>query len=193
MKKDNQTEEKEGKYTFMQKLLYLFIIPLLFTVVVVLGYLTYEGKNVFEVAKGFLPEKEEVSTSMESQEEQGKKEASPQEKGKGSSSQEVILLERKVTEKDREITKLVSQLEQANKRIEDLEQQRQQVKISNRELAKLYEGMSTKKAAQIIMELEEERALLILKELSTSKTSSILSQLEPEQAARFTELLAKNE
>lgn len=191
MKKDNQTEEKEGKYTFMQKLLYLFIIPLLFTVVVVLGYLTYEGKNVFEVAQTFLPEKEEVITSIEGQKEQ--ETTSPDENEKGRSSQDVILLERKVSEKEREITKLVSQLEQANKRIEDLQQQQQQVKASNRELAKLYEGMSTKKAAQIILELEEERALLILKELSTSKTSSILGQLEPEQAARFTELLAKNE
>ncbi|MCG1020651.1 magnesium transporter MgtE N-terminal domain-containing protein [Sutcliffiella horikoshii] len=191
MKKDNQTEEKEGKYTFMQKLLYLFIIPLLFTVVVMLGYLTYEGKNVFEVAQTFLPEKEEVITSIEGQKEQ--ETTSPDENEKGRSSQDVILLERKVSEKEREITKLVSQLEQANKRIEDLQQQQQQVKASNRELAKLYEGMSTKKAAQIILELEEERALLILKELSTSKTSSILGQLEPEQAARFTELLAKNE
>jgi flagellar motility protein MotE (MotC chaperone) len=191
MKKNNQFEEKEEKYTFMQKLLYLFIIPLLFTVVVVLGYLTYEGKNVFEVAQSFLPEKEEVSISIEGQEEQ--ETTSPDENKKGSSSQDVILLERKVSEKEREITKLVSQLEQANKRIEDLEQQQQQVRISNRELAKLYEGMSTKKAAQIIMELEEERALLILKELSTSKTSSILGQLEPKQAARFTERLAKNE
>lgn len=191
MKKDNQIEEVEGKYTFMQKLLYLFIIPLLFTVVVVLGYLTYEGKNLFEVAKSFLPPKEEVSTSVEEQEEQ--EASSPKANDKTSSSQDVILLERKVSEKEREITKLLSQLDQANKRIEDLQQQQQEVKASTRELAKLYEGMSTKKAAQIIMELDEGMALLILKELSTSKTSSILGQMEPKQAARFTELLAKNE
>ncbi len=192
MKKDYQTEEVEGKYSFMQKLLYLFIIPLLFTVVVVLGYLTYEGKNVFEVAQSFLPSaKVEVSSSEEDEEE---KETPPRDgNDQERSSQEVILLERQISEKQREITKLVSQLDQANKRIENLEQQQQEVKTSTRELAKLYEGMSTKKAAQIILELEEEMALLILKELSASKTSSILGQFEPEQAARFTELLANNQ
>ncbi|MCM3616258.1 hypothetical protein M3936_01570 [Sutcliffiella horikoshii] len=191
MKKTNQTEEVEGKYTFMQKLLYLFIIPLLFTVVVILGYLTYEGKNIFEVAQTFLPEKEEAGISELDKEE--REASSPEVKESGNSSQEVILLERKVSDKEREITKLISQIEQANKRIEELEQQQKEVKASARELAKLYEGMSTKKAAQIILELEEDMALLLLKELSTSKTSSLLGQMEPEQAARFTELLARNE
>ena len=191
MKKTNQTEEVEGKYTFMQKLLYLFIIPLLFTVVVILGYLTYEGKNIFEVAQTFLPEKEETGISEVDKEE--REASSPEVKESGNSSQEVILLERKVSDKEREITKLISQIEQANKRIEELEQQQKEVKASARELAKLYEGMSTKKAAQIILELEEDMALLLLKELSTSKTSSLLGQMEPEQAARFTELLARNE
>ncbi len=191
MKKTNQTEEVEGKYTFMQKLLYLFIIPLLFTVVVILGYLTYEGKNIFEVAQTFLPEKEETGISEVDKEE--REASSPEVKESGNSSQEVILLERKVSDKEREITKLISQIEQANKRIEELEQQQKEVKASTRELAKLYEGMSTKKAAQIILELEEDMALLLLKELSTSKTSSLLGQMEPEQAARFTELLARNE
>lgn len=191
MKKTNQTEEVEGKYTFMQKLLYLFIIPLLFTVVVILGYLTYEGKNIFEVAHTFLPEKEEAGISELDKEE--REASSPEVKESGNSSQEVILLERKVSDKEREITKLISQIEQANKRIEELEQQQKEVKASTRELAKLYEGMSTKKAAQIILELEEDMALLLLKELSTSKTSSLLGQMEPEQAARFTELLARNE
>ncbi|KMJ58640.1 hypothetical protein AB685_12245 [Bacillus sp. LL01] len=192
MKKENQTEEIEGKYSFMQKLLYLFIIPLLFTVVIVLGYLTYEGRNVFEVAQSFLPDREEVSTSEKASMEE--ETSTPQDiKDIGSSPQEVVLLERQINEKQREITKLVSELELANKRISDLEQQKQEVKTSTKELAKLYEGMSTKKAAQIILEMEEEMALLILNEISTSKTSSILGQLEPKQAARFTELLANNE
>jgi flagellar motility protein MotE (MotC chaperone) len=84
-------------------------------------------------------------------------------------------------------------LEQANKRIRDLEAQEQEIKSSTKELAALYERMSTKKAAGIIMELEEEMALLILRDLSVSKKSGILGQLEPDQAARFTKLLAENE
>jgi len=189
MKKEKQTEEVEEKYTFLQKLLYLFIIPLLFTLVVVLGYLTYEGRNIFEVAQSFLPSNKEVAVTEEKKEEEEKEDTSTP----SSSSQDVILLERQISDKEREITKLVAKLDEANSRIEDLEKQQQEVRASTKELAKLYEGMSTKKAAQIIMELEQEMALLLLNELSTSKTSSILGQMEPEQAARFTELLADNE
>lgn len=191
MKKEKQTEEVEEKYSFLQKLLYLFIIPLLFTLVIVLGYLTYEGKNIFEVAQSFLPADEKMTTTEEKKEE--KEVSSSQQTDNQNSSQEIILLERQVSEKEREITKLVASLEEANSRIEDLEKQQQEIKTSTKELAKLYEGMSTKKAAQIMMELDEEMALLILNQLSTSKTSSILGQLEPQQAARFTELLADNE
>ncbi|WP_404450072.1 hypothetical protein LG307_09645 [Sutcliffiella horikoshii] len=187
MKKEKQTEEVEEKYTFLQKLLYLFIIPLLFTLVIVLGYLTYEGRNIFEVAQSFLPSNKEVAVTEEKKEEE-EDTSSP-----SSSSQDVILLERQISDKEREITKLVAKLDEANSRIEDLEKQQQEVRASTKELAKLYEGMSTKKAAQIIMELEQEMALLLLNELSTSKTSSILGQMEPEQAARFTELLADDE
>ena len=191
MKKEKQTEEVEEKYTFLQKLLYLFIIPLLFTLVIVLGYLTYEGRNIFEVAQSFLPSNKEVEVAVteEKKEEEEKEDTS----SPSSSSQDVILLERQISDKEREITKLVAKLDEANSRIEDLEKQQQEVRASTKELAKLYEGMSTKKAAQIIMELEQEMALLLLNELSTSKTSSILGQMEPEQAARFTELLADNE
>ncbi|TYS61609.1 hypothetical protein FZC74_04840 [Sutcliffiella horikoshii] len=187
MKKEKQTEEVEEKYTFLQKLLYLFIIPLLFTLVIVLGYLTYEGKNIFEVAQSFLPAKEEVITTEEDKEEE--EGSSSTQNDNTNSSQEIILLERQVSDKEREITKLVASLEEANSKIEDLEKQQQDIRSSTKELAKLYEGMSTNKAAQIIIELDEDMALLILNELSTSKTSSILGQLEPEQAARFTELL----
>ncbi|MGD6992383.1 MotE family protein [Sutcliffiella horikoshii] len=191
MKKEKQTEEVEEKYTFLQKLLYLFIIPLLFTLVIVLGYLTYEGKNIFEVAQSFLPAKEEVITTEEDKEEE--EGSSSTQNDNTNSSQEIILLERQVSDKEREITKLVASLEEANSKIEDLEKQQQDIRSSTKELAKLYEGMSTNKAAQIIIELDEDMALLILNELSTSKTSSILGQLEPEQAARFTELLADKE
>lgn len=193
MKKEKQTEEVEEKYTFLQKLLYLFIIPLLFTLVIVLGYLTYEGRNIFEVAQSFLPSNKEVTVTEEKKEEEAEEKEKEDTSSPSSSSQDVIFLERQISDKEREITKLVAKLDEANSRIEDLEKQQQEVRASTKELAKLYEGMSTKKAAQIIMELEQEMALLLLNELSTSKTSSILGQMEPEQAARFTELLADNE
>ncbi|QFT88870.1 MgtE intracellular N domain protein [Bacillus sp. THAF10] len=193
MKKEKNIETEEEKYSFMQRLLYLFVIPLLFAAVLLLGYLTYQGKNVFEIAQTFIPDK--VETASE-QEDQGKKDTKTNEKQpaeKETSSQEMVQLEREINRKQQEITKLVAQLEQANKRIEDLETEQENVKASTKELAKLYEGMSTRKASEIILELEEEMAIRILQELSTAKTSSILGQMPPEQAARITTRLANEE
>jgi flagellar motility protein MotE (MotC chaperone) len=191
MKKEKEVEE--ANYTLMQKLLYLFIIPLLFLVVIVLGYLTYQGKNVFDLAQSFLPEKQQAVTKVDEEEEKNVTSSVSEQTKQQETAQQVILLEREISNKQREIAKLASQLVTANDRIKILEQQQQEVKVSTKELANLYERMSTKKAAQILTELEEGMALLILNELSTSKASSILGQLEPEQAARFTELLAKQE
>ncbi|CAG9619708.1 MotE family protein [Sutcliffiella rhizosphaerae] len=194
MKKEKQNDVEETKSTFMQKILYLFIIPLMFVSILILGYLTYQGQNVFEMAKAFVPEKKETATIQEEKDDEPIINTSDEEKeATVSSPQEVILLEREVSEKQREIEKLLSQLKQANERIATLENEQQEVKASTKELAKLYEGMSTRKAAQIIQELDEEMALIIFKELSTAKASSILGQIEPQMAARFTTLLANEE
>lgn len=184
-------EEEQQNYTFLQKVLYLFIFPVLFLITVVLAILTFQGTNVFDLAQTFIPKE----TAKNEEPVENGKEALPnkEDESKPETSQEVIMLEREINDKEREITKLVAELEQANNRIRDLEAQEQEIKSSTKELAALYERMSTKKAAGIIMELEEEMALLILKDLSVSKKSGILGQLEPDQAARFTKLLAEDE
>ncbi|MGM0835563.1 MAG: MotE family protein [Bacillota bacterium] len=194
MKKEKQQmiqEEEQQNYTFLQKVLYLFIFPVLFFITVVLAILTIQGTNVFDLAQTFIPK----DTAKNEEPVENGKEAPPnkEDESKPETSQDVIMLEREINDKEREITKLVAELDQANKRIRDLEAQEQEVKSSTKELAALYERMSTKKAAGIIMELEEEMALLILRDLSVSKKSGILGQLEPDQAARFTKLLAEDE
>jgi flagellar motility protein MotE (MotC chaperone) len=194
MKKEKQQmiqEEEQQNYTFLQKVLYLFIFPVLFLITVVLAILTIQGTNVFDLAQTFIPKE----TAKNEEPGDNGKEVLPsiEDESKPETNQEVIMLEREINDKEREITKLVAELEQANKRIRDLEAQEQEIKSSTKELAALYERMSTKKAAGIIMELEEEMALLILRDLSVSKKSGILGQLEPDQAARFTKLLAENE
>ncbi|RJR10145.1 hypothetical protein C4588_03800 [Candidatus Parcubacteria bacterium] len=194
MKKEKQQmnqEEEQQNYTFLQKILYLFIFPILFLITVVLAILTFQGTNVFDLAQTFIPNE---TAKNEEPVDDGKEDLpNKEDESKPETNQDVIMLEREINDKEREITKLVAELEQANNRIRDLEAKEQEIKSSTKELAALYERMSTKKAAGIIMELEEELALLILKDLSVSKQSGILGQLEPDQAARFTKLLAEEE
>lgn len=194
MKKEKQQmiqEEEKQNYTFLQKLLYLFIFPVLFLLTLVLAILTFQGTNVFDLAQTFLPKDQAGNEEPIA----GKDENPPNKKDetKPETKQEVLMLEREISDKEREITKLVAELEQANDRIRDLEAQEQEIKSSTKELAALYERMSTKKAAAIIKELEEEMALLILRDLSVAKKSGILGQMEADQAARFTKLLAEEE
>lgn len=194
MKKEKQqlNQEEERNYTFLQKILYLFIFPVLFMITLVLAILTVQGTNVFDLAQSFIPNKDEAKKEEPAQTDKRERDE-PEKESQPKTNQEVIMLERQITDKEREITKLVSELKQANTRIKDLETQQQDIKSSSKELAALYERMSTKKAAAIIVELEEDMALLILNNLSVAKKSGILGQLDPEQAARFTKLLAEGE
>ena len=61
------------------------------------------------------------------------------------------------------------------------------------DIKKTYEEMKPKQAAPIISELEEETAILILRQLSSETTGSILATMEPKLAAKYTKKLLEVE
>lgn len=185
-KKEMEIEEK--RYTFFEKLTYLFIIPVLVVLTLTLGALTYYGINVFELANSFIPNKAETITTEENNNDgsiEGKKVQ------EDAINKDIVLLERQLQEKQNEILKLQEQLKDASMKINELELESEEVKKSIKDLSNMYEKMSTRKASQIIVELEEELALKILLNLSGNKVSAILAQLEPTVAAKYTKLLAE--
>ena len=191
MAKEKKNVEETKRYSFIQKLFYLYIIPFLFFITVLLLLLTYWGINVFEEVKQWSEnyiEEKEIDTNEEmlvDDKQTGSEITEP-----ANINSMVAELETIVQQKQREIVKLTEELEVANETIAQLSEGNEEFKQSIKEIASMYERMSTKKAAQILMELEEDMALQILVKLSLNKRSGIISQLEPEVAAKFTEKLA---
>ncbi|MDX5476586.1 MAG: hypothetical protein LPK00_13705 [Bacillaceae bacterium] len=184
-----ELERVEKQYSFFEKLIYLFIIPVLVVLTLTLGALTYYGINVFELANDLMPSNTEtVTTVKDSNDESSNKDKKVQE---DAINQNIVLLERQLQEKQNEILKLQEQLKDASMKINELESEREEIKKSIKELSNMYERMPTRKAAQIMVELEEELALKILTSLSSNKVSAILAQLDPTEAAKFTKLLSE--
>lgn len=189
-KKKVQTEEPK-KYSFLQKLFYLYIIPFLFSITIALLLLTYWGINVFEEIKQFT-EQRSIQMEEEKQEEEEMIRTNTSEQEDTNTNNSILQLENEVIEKQNEIIKLTAELKIANETIDELKEQREELNLSIKEVATMYERMSTKKAAQILKELDEDMTLQILKKLSVNKRSAILGQLDPEIAAKYTERLASN-
>lgn len=184
-----ELERVEKQYSFFEKLIYLFIIPVLVVLTLTLGALTYYGINVFELANDLMPSNTEtVTTVKDSNDESSNKDKKVQE---DAINQNIVLLERQLQEKQNEILKLQEQLKDASMKINELESEREEIKKSIKELSNMYERMPTRKAAKIMVELEEELALKILTSLSSNKVSAILAQLDPTEAAKFTKLLSE--
>ncbi|WP_096154635.1 MULTISPECIES: MotE family protein [Bacillus] len=183
----NEMEVEEKEYTFFEKLTYLFIIPVLVIFTIALGILTYFGINIFELAKEMRPKVETVTSHEEE-----KLDSSNDEKktDQNNANQTIVQLERELQDKQNEILKLQEQLKNATLKIDELEMESVEISKSIKELSNMYERMPTRKAAQIMVELEEDLALKILANLSANKVSAVLAQLEPAVAAKFTKKLA---
>lgn len=114
-----------------------------------------------------------------------------------------------LAEKDEEIANLAQQLQRAEDTIEELEAEIEQIEddeayaeASAQELeeaeapealtriARVYENMKPRQAAEIMEELTNEAILLHMSEMNDDGRSVILENMDPERAAEITTLLA---
>ncbi|WP_042471921.1 MotE family protein [Bacillus ndiopicus] len=191
----NEEERDDKKPGFFQKFFMLFIIPLLFTVTIVLIVAYFTNTNVFQFAdsmKEKIPfldtKKEEVieNTSI--------------------TEQKIVTLQAELQEKEAQIDKLQSEIkasseknnellteqERLNFEIEKLKREQEDVKKDFQEILSAYEKMPAKVAAPILIEMKDaELALRIMSNLKPDTLSAIFAKMPPADAARFTELLAQ--
>lgn len=186
----NPVVEEEKSPGIFQKIFYLLVIPLLFIIALLLIVAQFTNTNVFEKATELFP-----NAINESNDEAG----SFQQQSK------IVELEAEIEEKEAELLNLQSKLDEAlaenvnheaiekdlRKQIRDLQIAREESKKEIKEIVSTYEMMSPKKAAPIIVEMNDDEALKILSNLKPDALSSILSKMEPEKAAHYTELLSK--
>lgn len=197
---DNKVEkqkQKKSKSKF-QWFLFAFVIPLLFCVMILLIVATVSGVNVFEKAKEYGSKIPYISSMVADNE---SKKASPKQ-----SEDTIIKLEADIQNKNTQMSRLKKQLEkqdrdkeklilekkQLEEEIEELRTEEDPNKRAYKDIIKTYEAMTAKKAAPIIISMEEAEAVKILSQLNTEALAKIMEKMPPDKAAKFTELLSAN-
>lgn len=188
-----EAEETGKKLGFFQMLFYWFVIPVAFTLAIVLIIAQFTNTNVFQIvddAVAKLPfvdsEKEIIESSTLNQE-------------------KVVELQAQIQDKEAQVTKLQGEVEGANAKneelvieierlqyeIETLQRQQSETSMEQQEILKTFETMSAKKAAPIILELSDDEAMRILAGMKTDTLSAVLTNMPPAEAAKYTELLSQ--
>ncbi|MCA1030073.1 hypothetical protein LCL95_03360 [Bacillus timonensis] len=192
-------EREEKTYSMLQWLIFVIIIPLLFTITLALVLLTFAGVDVVAFTKEHIDKVPFVS-SVFKQENEKKEDVSIKNQSKKIEELQALLDEKelsikKLTDdfsaKEKEVKSLSAEIERLSNEIASLQNEQLAEKKSVQEIAKIYEKMSPKNAAIIIPKLENNDAVKILSNLNADKLVSILEKMEPEEAALYTKLLTE--
>lgn len=182
-------EQPEKKIGFFQKLFYFFLIPIVFCIAVLLVITIFTEKNVFEYIEQ-IPffSSEEDQQLLNSSTEVEKK---------------MVTLQAQLQEKEAEIAQIKSQFDaatientQLQNEIERLQYEIEKLKLSQEESTKefqdilsTFEKMSAKKAAAILIEMNETEALRILSNMKPNQLKAIFEKMSAQDAAKYTQLL----
>lgn len=188
-----EAEETGKKLGFFQMLFYWFVIPVAFTLAIVLIIAQFTNTNVFQIvddAVEKLPfvdsEKEIIESSTLNQEKVVELQAQIQEK-----EAQVTKLQGEVDGANTKNEELVIEIERLQYEIETLQRQQSETSMEQQEILKTFETMSAKKAAPIILELSDDEAMRILAGMKTDTLSAVLTNMPPAEAAKYTELLSQ--
>ncbi len=197
-----QMETEKQEYSKLQWFFFVIFIPVVFTLTLVLIILSVAGFDVIGKAKSMITnipvvenlvnkEKEnpdETAIAVKEQETQG--ENKKLEKTIEEQANMISALESDVGAKEKEVQKLTQEISSLEKQIEEIAKAEEESK--SRDIGKLYDNMSSKKAAEIIPNLTQDDALLILSSLDDKQVADILSKMSVEDAVKFTNLLSSN-
>jgi flagellar motility protein MotE (MotC chaperone) len=191
-------EQEEKKYSKIQWFFIIIVIPALFALAVAMVVASVAGINVFEKAKeysGKIPfiSSEEKVTDQEKFLEMDQKltELKAEVKDREAAISD---LETNLEGKDQEIENYKLEKEQLEMRIDDLILAQEDGKRQFKEIVSTYEAMSAKKAAPIITQMNDDKALKILSSLKPATLAAILEKMNATDAAKYTaQLTSKSE
>ena len=181
-------EQPEKKMGFFQKLFAFFLIPIIFCIALLLVITLFTEKNIFEYMEQiplFSSDEEQLENSNTEIE------------------QKLVSLQAELHEKEAEIVQIQSQYDSATNEniqllgeIEQLQYEIEKLKISQEESIKefkdilaTFEKMSAKKAAPILVEMNETEAVRILSNMKPDNLKAIFEKMSPQDAAKYTQLL----
>lgn len=185
--------EEEKAPGFFKKMLFLVLIPLLFTIAILLIVAQLTNVNVFKIADEaidkipFISKDENIVENSSLNEEK------------------VVQLQAEIQEREMEITQLQTQIDSAATEketllveqerllfeIEKLKRNQQETQKEFNEILTTFNKMSAKTAAPILSQMSDTEALRIMSQMKPDTLSEIFAKMTPEEAARYTELLAQ--
>ncbi|OIJ17988.1 hypothetical protein BKP45_19950 [Anaerobacillus alkalidiazotrophicus] len=105
---------------------------------------------------------------------------------------ELSLLEQTLSTKEEEILSLLNEIEILMGQLEEKKETQLEVKTEYIEIAKLYETMSAKNAANILTQLSGDEAAIHLSFIKIDARAAILAKMAPDKAAELISLLSDN-
>ncbi|WP_078413276.1 MotE family protein [Priestia abyssalis] len=186
--------KEEKKHSKLQVFFFVIFIPLVFTAVIVYVLLMLYGMDVNEKVKEAVKDIPFLSKEEQAVEEQNiqrneditQLETSLQEKEK-----KIHDMQDKLNEKDLELESLQIQVQRLNEQLAEADKKKEAEQTELKEIVSAYEKMTPKKAALILSELEEDKAVRLLTQFKSDKLSSILEKMDPATAAQYTGILSE--
>lgn len=192
-------EKDSGK---LQWVFFVIIIPILFTVTFIVVILSVAGIDVLGKLKetiSHIPGTAEILNEDEKQTETApaddqtkmlKEENKQQKSTIEKQDLDISALENDADLKEKEIQKLSQEVKSLKDQLQLTNEPTEVTEEEGKDIAKLYENMSSKKAAEIIPLLTDEEAGLILSKIKDDQVVAILEKMPAEDAARYTKMLA---
>jgi flagellar motility protein MotE (MotC chaperone) len=192
----NNLNMEKSSYGALERLVYILLLPILFTVIltgVLLTLFDYDVKNVVYNIGREIPIISNIVPKAETLESQSGNPANESIQAE----QQIKELAASATDKDNEIAQLESMIQNRDKQIEQLEASVEKLILENeatvrsseeyrkqlKSLASMYAGMSTSKSAPILENLTMPELVLVLYEMSPDDQGRILEKMNPKTAA----------
>lgn len=174
-----------------KKIVYLFFIPLLFALALLLTFAQITNINVFEKAKELTSIGQDKPLDDQSKNDR--------------LEERVVSLQAEIQQKEVQINQLQAEVENSEKsqetllieqesllqEIEELKRQTEQSKRDYAEVVSTFEKMSAKSAAPVITNMSDAEAMRILASLKPDTVAKIYEKMSPQDAAKYTELMTK--
>jgi flagellar motility protein MotE (MotC chaperone) len=190
MKAENQ------EYSKLQWFIMVILIPVIFAIILFSIILSFMGLSVIDEGKQLASKTPFLSKYVKTEEqlvEEVEKVNIDELTAKISTHlTEIGVLEQKLTAKDNEIQVFQDEIELLLAQLEDQEAAEVDITTEYKEIAKLYETMSAKNAASILIELPEDEAVVHLSFMKTDARAAIFAKMAPDKAAQLILQLSTN-
>jgi len=199
-KKSQAVEEESTKTSKVQLFFFVFLIPAIFTLVIMYIILIVAGvdvnKKIGEIAQNtpilnkVVDNKGESAAQLPGAEQQ--KEMDRLKKTLDKQNKKMTEVQQASDQKDTTIQQLKAQIEKLQQEKEDVAKAGQKSSADDQKLLSTFQDITPKKAALIFAQLDQQQALTLMKKLDSTQLASILEKMDPAVAAKYVNLLASS-